>query len=116
MVGKNDKESRNALKKFVRKMLQTNLVRWLSGISLKTAIYATAGTFSSLQQYLDDAVYQMSLFPLNFDNKMVMEFGSGLGRNLSAISNRIRFGIGIDINYLYVIQSRRLSKLLISKM
>lgn len=39
----------------------------------------------------------------------ILEFGTGLGGNLTSISNEIQSGCGIDINSLYVAQARKLA-------
>jgi cyclopropane fatty-acyl-phospholipid synthase-like methyltransferase len=40
----------------------------------------------------------MDRLPVDVHDKRVMEFGCGLGGNLLAVSENIRYGVGVDVN------------------
>lgn len=99
-----------------QKVMSTKLVWRLSGVSFRTAINATTGSSMSIDDYIDSGKEKMSIFLKYFQSdKIALEFGCGLGRNLFAISNKIKYGYGIDINPLYIRLANRIAKNIISR-
>jgi cyclopropane fatty-acyl-phospholipid synthase-like methyltransferase len=99
------------MEEFYKRFLRSNFVWFLSGLSYYTAVIATHGRYVTKDQYLNDGINEMSIFHKYLDkSKTVIEFGCGLGKNLFAIANKIKFGYGIDINSLYIRLANRLMK------
>ena len=87
----------------IKRALSTRLVWRLSGISFWTATNATTGSSMSLENYINSGKMKMSPFLRYLHrDKIVLEFGCGIGRNLFAISDKIKAGYGIDINPFYI--------------
>ena len=95
---------------FYKKILRSNFVWRLSGLTWYTATKATRGHYSSKDDYLKESGEKTSALNLPLPAKKVMEFGSGLGGNLISIAKSIELGIGIDINSLFVHKAKKLSK------
>jgi hypothetical protein len=71
---------------------------------------ATRGSYLSVDDYVFQSLVQMRRLDSVIGNdKVVLEFGSGLGGNLISICNRIHHGIGIDVNPGYVRLARRIA-------
>ena len=95
----------------IKRIMRTKFVWRLSGISLRTAINATTGTSMSLDNYMNSGSTKMSPFLKYIQTDMiVLEFGCGIGRNLFAISDKIKVGYGLDINALYIRLANKLAK------
>jgi SAM-dependent methyltransferase len=90
-----------------RRLLRSTLAWRLTGLTYRTSVVATRGHYENWNEYIAESHSQMLRIPIDFGGKTVLEFGCGLGGNLLAISNRIRRGIGIDINGGYVRIARR---------
>ena len=95
----------------IKRIMSTRFVWRLSGISFRTAINATTGTSMSLDNYINSGIMKMSPFLKYIQtDKIVLEFGCGIGRNLFAISDKIKVGYGLDINALYIRLANKLAK------
>jgi SAM-dependent methyltransferase len=87
----------------IKKLLRSNFVWQLSGLSYPTAVIATHGKYIKKDDYIIYGKNEMSLFSEYFNNsKNVLEFGCGPGKNLFGISDKIKNGYGIDINGFYI--------------
>lgn len=99
-------------KQMFQRLLRTEFVWKLSGISYTTAVVATKGHYISPVDYTDycrnqtDVTLRGDLFGRS---ARVLEFGCGIGGNLFAISPRIREGVGLDVNRGYIRIARRLA-------
>jgi SAM-dependent methyltransferase len=107
---------RNLRQKWRVPSLLTNVLRsefvWrASGAAYWSAVIATTGTYSAKRTYLQsfsDRIDQVrSYFP---PSSCVLEFGTGLGGNLLALSSSVRAGYGIDVNKFYVKIAERLRR------
>ena len=95
----------------VKRFMSTKLVWKFSGISFWTATIATTGSRMTLDNYVHpDKAYLSPFLKYLRTDKIVLEFGCGLGRNLFTISNRIKYGYGIDINRLYIRLANKIAK------
>lgn len=94
-----------------RRFLRSTLVWRLSGLSYRTAVLATHGSFESPDGYLDACRRQMSAFRGMYNPRSrVLEYGCGLGGNLIAIGPGVDSALGLDVNWLYLRHARRLSR------
>ena len=95
----------------IKRFMGTKLVWRLSGISFWTATIATTGSRMSIDDYINSSKASISQFLKYLQtDKIVLEFGCGLGRNLFAISDKIKYGYGIDINPLYIRLAKKIAK------
>lgn len=93
----------------LKKILSSNIVWKLSGLTFRTAVIATHGYYVSIPKYLSETKSQMRNIEDYFGkDTSVMEFGCGLGGNLLAVSDLVKNGVGLDINSLYIRQANRL--------
>jgi SAM-dependent methyltransferase len=93
-----------------RDWLRSDLAWRLSGWSFPTATLATVGRVLTPGEYLRQASHQMSRLHGWIPPKgRVLELGSGLGGNLLAIRQRVRSGVGLDVNPRYLRISRSLA-------
>jgi len=87
----------------IKKLLRTNIVWRLTGLTYPTAVIATHGSYVSKDDYLKAGKNEMAVFYPYFNStSTVLEFGCGLGKNLFGIAHKIKFGYGIDVNVFYV--------------
>ena len=94
----------------LRKILSSKIIWRLSGMTYATAIMATNGHYLSHYDYRYAGKDEMSVLFSYFDKeKSVLEFGCGPGKNLFGIADKIDFGIGVDINGLYLRLANRLA-------
>lgn len=95
-----------------RKLLRSNIIWRLSGLSYRSAVMATLdGSYLNKNEYFDLGRVEMTpLMEYFHRNDEVLEFGCGPGKNLFAVSNRIKQGMGLDVNKLYIRLARKLSK------
>lgn len=76
-----------------------------------SAVIATNGRYISRKNLIDIGNQEMKPLEKFFDNtKDVLEFGSGLGKNLICISDKMNTGYGLDINALFIRIAKKLSK------
>lgn len=95
----------------IKWILKTKFAWRISGLTYFTASIATAGKYLSVSENILEAKRNTEfLMPYISPDKDVLEFGSGLGRNIISIGNNIKIGIGMDINGLYIHQAKRLAK------
>lgn len=95
----------------LQRLLRTNLVWRLSGLSFATGVIATQGTRLDKKEYISRCARNVRPFVQLVDSHAnVLEFGCGLGGNLIALSPHIGRGVGIDINGLYLWHARRLAR------
>ena len=86
-----------------KRILSSNFIWRLTGLTYRTAIIATHGTYVNVQKYIIEGKHGMLLLAKYFDSsKNVLEFGCGPGKNLFGISDKIKAGYGIDINSGYI--------------
>lgn len=65
---------------------------------------ATNGYYVDKQKHIEIGIEENKTLLQYFDKSdTILEFGSGIGKNLIALSNYINFGCGIDINPYYQI-------------
>ena len=95
---------------FYKRILRSDFVWRLAGLTWYTAVRATRGRYLSKVDYLNESAEKTSALNLPLPAKNVMEFGSGLGGNLISIAKSMELGIGIDINPLFVHKANRLSR------
>ena len=95
---------------FYKRILRSDFVWRLAGLTWYTAVRATRGHYLSKVDYLSESTEKTSALNLPLPAKNVMEFGSGLGGNLISIAKSIKLGIGVDINPLFVHGAKRLSR------
>ncbi len=94
----------------LKKILSTKVIWRLTGITYVTSIIATHGHYLSRHDYLIAGKREMSVLLPYFDSeKAVLEFGCGPGKNLFGISDKVDYGVGIDINGLYIRLAKRLA-------
>jgi len=95
----------------IKRIIRSNIVWRLTGLTYFTAVIATHGGYVSKNKYFMDGKRDMSIFLPYFNSQSsVIEFGCGLGKNLFGIADKIKFGYGIDINPLYIRIANRLRK------
>lgn len=95
----------------IQRILASNLVWRLSGLTYSSAVFATRGIHESPEKYIEDSQRQMASLASYFTrSSMVLEFGCGLGGNLIASHEGFSHGIGIDVNAGYVRIARRLAE------
>ena len=94
----------------IKKLLSSMFVWKLTGISYVTAVIATSGKYMPPSEYVVSGRTNVIDFAEDLRNKRVLELGCGLGRNLFALSNVIKEGVGIDINRGYVRIATKLAK------
>ncbi|MEM3846865.1 MAG: methyltransferase domain-containing protein [Candidatus Parvarchaeota archaeon] len=93
------------------KILSSKLIWRLSGLSYRTAVIATRGSYMPKELYLYRSKNQMQQLSKYFnDTKRALEFGCGIGGNLLGVSDSIKEGVG-DINPLFIRQANKLKKL-----
>ncbi|MEM3289975.1 MAG: methyltransferase domain-containing protein [Candidatus Micrarchaeaceae archaeon] len=96
----------------MKRVLASKFVWRLSGLSYRTAVIATRGSYLSREKYLDQSKNQMQQLLKYFNiSDRVLEFGCGIGGNLLAIADTIKEGVGIDINPLFIWQANKLKNL-----
>lgn len=61
--------------------------------------YHTITIEGKLLQGQRDNYKRLSKIPYDFSNKVVLDIGCGAGGILHAVSNKIKYGIGIDRNF-----------------
>ena len=94
-----------------KKLLSTNFVWRVSGFTYPTAVIATNGYYVDKQKLIQIGREENESLLQYFDRSdTILEFGSGIGKNLIALSNYITFGYGIDINPYYCEMARKLAK------
>lgn len=94
-----------------QKLLSTKLIWRISGLTYPTAVIATNGYYVDKQTLIQIGKEENKTLLQYFDKSdTVLEFGSGIGKNLIAISNYINSGHGIDINPYYCRLARKLTK------
>jgi len=95
----------------IKRLLRSNLIWRLTGLTYVTAVIATHGQYVSKNDYLKRGKDEMTIFSSYFNSETtVIEFGSGLGKNLFGIADMIKFGYGIDVNPLYIRIANHLKK------
>lgn len=93
-----------------RRLLRSNAVWRLSGLTYTTAVRATRGRYVTPNDYLKDCKTQMTfLLPYIEPSMSVLELGCGIGGNLLALSPSFSEGLGLDTNPGYLRQGRRLA-------
>lgn len=87
----------------VKRALSSRLAWLLTGLTYPTAIIATNGKYLPRDRYVATGREEMSIFSdfLGLDNT-ILEFGCGPGKNLLGIADRIKAGLGIDVNPFYI--------------
>lgn len=94
-----------------KKLLSSNFTWRISGLTYPTAVIATNGYYVDKQKLIQIGREENNTLLQYFDKSDTMlEFGSGIGKNLIALSNYINFGYGIDINPHYCRIARKLTK------
>jgi len=95
----------------VRRLLRSDLVWRLSGLTYYSAVVATHGYFEPPSAYLAACKRQMDKFMGSIrGGSAVVEFGSGLGGNLVAVADLFSEGYGIDVNPFFVETAHRLAR------
>lgn len=80
------------------------------GFTYPTAVIATNGYYVKKSDLMSLGRREnISLLKYLYKEKSLLEFGSGIGKNLFAISQYIRIGYGIDINPFYCHMARKLA-------
>lgn len=93
----------------VQKFLSLSAVWRLTGLTYYTAALATQGRFLDCDELIELGREEMSfLLPYLTEGCKVLEFGSGLGKNLFGVSGVIGSGVGLDVNRLYVREANRI--------
>lgn len=96
--------------KIYKKILASEVVWRISGISLATSIMATRGIYMNKGRYIEHSLKKVKLLGVPIDNRRVFELGTGVGGNLISIANRIESGVGLDINKLFLYHARNLAR------
>ena len=87
----------------LKKILASQTVWNLSGLSYTTAVIATHGSYVSRSDYLVQCSRQMKLLEPYFDgSNVILEFGCGIGGNTISASKRASRAYGVDINSHYI--------------
>lgn len=95
----------------LREVLRSQLVWKMTGLTYPTAVYATNGCIRTRSDYLDFCRSQMEpLLPFFPHDCTVLEFGSGLGGNLMAVSRLASVAFGLEVNQLYVRMASRIAQ------
>lgn len=95
----------------MKRILRSNIVWRLTGLTYSTAVIATNGYYVKRDELIALGRHEnLSLLKYLSKEKSLLEFGSGIGKNLFAISPYIRIGYGIDINPFYCHIARRLAQ------
>lgn len=91
------------MKRIIENVLRSDTLWRFTGLTYPTAVIATHGRYVSKAEYLIAGKNEMSVLFQYFDqSSTVIEFGTGPGKNLFSLAEKINFGYGIDINYLYL--------------
>ena len=97
----------------LKKILSSNFIWRLTGITYYTASIAIGGRYLSKKDFIREGKDNMSFIsPYLRPEHSVLEFGCGLGRNLFSLSNTITSGLGIDINKGFIRQAKKLGKMI----
>lgn len=97
--------------RLVERLLRSELVWRASGATYLTSVIATTGSYGSPESYIGSMSARMTrLRPWFSQNDVVLEFGSGIGGNLLAVSPWVSRGFGIDINPWFTSQAERLRR------
>lgn len=97
--------------RLVKRILRSDLVWRLSGLTYYSAVIATHGYFEPPSDYVASCKKQMDTFSsLIAGCTRIVEFGSGLGGNLIAVANLVSVGYGIDINPFYPRIAKRIAR------
>ena len=92
-------------------LLRSNLAWRLSGLSYPTGVFATRGHLQSVQRYLTESRGQMlQVRRLMSAESRVLEFGCGLGGNISATHDWYARALGVDINPGFVRIARGIAR------
>lgn len=95
----------------LNKLLKSQFVWRLAGITYPTAVIATHGVYLSKNDYFQHCFKQTKfIHPLLNDHARVLEFGCGIGGNLLSIADKIQLGVGIDVNSLFIHRAGRFAK------
>jgi len=93
----------------LRPLLRSRTVWKLSGLTYASAVAATRGRFASAQDYLGESEQQMEPLIPYLRGARVLEFGCGLGGNLTSMTNLINAGLGVDVNAGYIRIARKIA-------
>lgn len=96
--------------KLIKKILRTNIVWRLTGLTYPSAVVATNGYYLSKRELIEVGKEEnRTLIKFLDKEKTLLEFGSGIGKNLFAIADKIKVGYGLDVNSLYCKLASRLA-------
>ena len=94
-----------------QRLMRSDLVWRASGLTYPTAVAATNSRVRTVSDYLALTRGHMApLLPYFPQGGTFLEFGSGLGGNLVAVSHLAKAAIGLDVNPGYVRISRRIAR------
>ncbi len=95
----------------LKKILSSNIIWKITGLTYLTAVIATNGSYISKSNIRQLGINDnIKLIKYLDKDKTLLEFGSGIGKNLLGISDNIKFGYGIDVNKFYCNIAEKLSK------
>ena len=95
----------------IKRMLSSNIAWRPTGLTYTTAVIATNGYYVKRDDLISLGRNEnLSLLKYLSKEKLLLEFGSGIGKNLFAISSYIKTGYGIDINPFYCRIAMRLAQ------
>lgn len=94
----------------LKKLRSTNILWRMSGLTYPTAVIATNGYYVDREKLIQIGKEENKTL-LQYLNKSdtILEFGSGIGKNLIALSDFINVGCGININPYYCRIARKLA-------
>ncbi len=95
----------------LRRILASDAVWRLSGLTYASAVVATTGRYLDVPTYVREMRKRMDRMRWFVpDGAEVLDLGTGIGGNLFGLSDGIARGVGLDINPFYIRRARRISR------
>lgn len=97
-------------KKLIQKIKASSIAWKYSGLTYKWSVLATRGKYLTFDEYLENSIKKIESLSIDFQDRSVLELGCGIGGNLLCIGDRIKNGVGLDINNLYINRAKKFQR------
>lgn len=97
-------------KKLIQKIKASSLLWKYSGLTYRWSVLATRGKYLTFEEYIENSNKKIDSLSIDFQGKSVLELGCGIGGNLLCIGDKLKNGVGLDINSFYIKRAKKLQK------